>query len=197
MPAGYTLTAYTDNTDLVSTTDSSKVIPMVAADDGELTNLNDNTYGLSLVKPETKADEVYTSLSTDQSNPTFITDKDYEHTEANDTTTIYYGFYITPDTPYGTYTGSDISYDVEANKTATVTFNGNGKFYFDGEPSQTTNVATYIPGAQSETKYSHTPNVNNEGVQDGMYPADSDETFVYEFPGMKNVFVKVIGSYRA
>ena len=52
--AGYTLTAYTDNTDLISTTDSSKVIPMVAVEGDELTSLTDNTYGLSLVQPETK-----------------------------------------------------------------------------------------------------------------------------------------------
>ena len=123
--AGYTLTTYTEDTNLVSTTDPTKVIPMVTVDNDELVALEDNTYGLSLAEPETKDDEAYTSLSTDQDNPTFITDKDYEPTEAEDTTTIYYGFYITPGVPYGTYTGSDIYYDAEVNCTTTLTFNGN------------------------------------------------------------------------
>ena len=125
--AGYTLTAYTDNTDLVSTTDSSKVIPMVAVDEGELVALADNTYGLALAQPETKDDEVYTTLSTDLSNPTILKAiDDYSSTPANDTTTIYYGFYITPDVPYGTYTGTNINYNVEPHYITNLSFNGNG-----------------------------------------------------------------------
>ena len=123
--AGYTLTAYADSTDLVSTTDESKVIPMVAVDEGELAALADNTYGLALTEPASQAEEVYTTLSTDADAPTFITDKDHKATEAGDTTTIYYGFYITPEVPYGTYTGSDIYYDVEENDATILTFDGN------------------------------------------------------------------------
>ena len=109
--AGYTLTAFTEDTDLVSTADDTKIIPMVAADEGELVALADNTYGLALDnKPASKDEEVYTTLSTDADNPTVITDKDYEETKENDKTTIYYGFYITPDTPKGTYEGSEINY---------------------------------------------------------------------------------------
>ncbi len=169
---------------------------MVTVDEGELTNLNDNTYGLSLVKPETKADEVYTSLSTDQSNPTFITDKDYEHTDPNDTTTIYYGFYITPDTPYGTYAGSDISYTVEANRSdlATVTFDSNG-LYFDNNQSNTTNVVRYEKTVTDKTEiYSHTSNVNDEGVQTPgeMYPIGVNKTFVYEFANAEEVNLNLV-----
>ena len=123
--AGYTLTAFTDSTDLVSATDESKVIPMVVVDEGELAALTDNTYGLALVEPESQAEEVYIALSTDADAPTFITDKDHKATEAGDTTTIYYGFYITPDVPYGTYTGSDIYYNVEENYITNLSFNGN------------------------------------------------------------------------
>ena len=50
--AGYTLTAYTDNTDLVSTTDSFKTIPMITVDEGELVALADNTYGLEKKKKQ-------------------------------------------------------------------------------------------------------------------------------------------------
>jgi hypothetical protein len=127
---GYTLTAYTDSTDLVSATNPDNTIPMVAADEGELVALADNTYGLSLVKPEDKEDEVYTVLSTDQDNPTIIkTIDDYSETEANDTTTIYYGFYITPDMPKGTYvSNSEVVYDAIPNL-ATVTYDANGLYY--------------------------------------------------------------------
>ena len=141
---------------------------MVATDEGELVALAENTYGLSLAKPESKDDEVYTTLSTDADNPTFITDKDYEHTDPNNTTTIYYGFQIAPDTPYGTYEGSDVTYTAIANPAvATVTFDGNG-LYFNGDESQTTNTAKYVVEASDNTeKYSHTTNIDNEGEVSG------------------------------
>ena len=189
--AGYTLTASTDSTDLVSTTNPDNIIPMVAVEEDELTALEDNTWGLALDnKPASKDEEVYTVLSTDADNPTFITDKYYEGTGENDKTTIYYGFYITPDTPKGTYEGSVINYEAKEN-TATVVFDGNGKFYFDGDTATTTSTMSYIPG-NNETRYSHTPNVNDEGVQDGMYPLDSNETFVYEFPGYEKTYFEAI-----
>ena len=125
--AGYTLTAFTDSTDLVSTTDSSKVIPMVTVDEGELAALANNTYGLALdEKPTTKDAEVYMPLSTDSEEPTILKTTDYIETEANDTTTIYYGFYITPDVPYGTYTGTNLNYNVEPHYITNLSFNGNG-----------------------------------------------------------------------
>ncbi|MBQ1344230.1 hypothetical protein IIY59_00670, partial [Candidatus Saccharibacteria bacterium] len=46
--AGYTLTASTDSTDLVSTTNPDNIIPMVAVEEDELTALEDNTWGLAL-----------------------------------------------------------------------------------------------------------------------------------------------------
>ena len=192
--SGYTLTAYTDSTDLVSTTDESSIVPMVTTDEGELVALAENTYGLSLVKPESKDEEAYTTLSIDADNPTFITDKDYEATEANDTTTIYYGFYITPDTPYGTYEGSDVAYAAIANPAvATVTFDGNG-LYFNGDESDTTNVMRYIankPTTQT-TVYSHTPNVNDVGEYTEYYPTGSAQTFVYKFANAVSVTIDVI-----
>ena len=125
--AGYTLTAFTDSTDLVSTTAESKTIPMVAVDEDELSKLTDNTYGLALdEKPTTKDAEVYMPLSTDSSTPTILKATDYVETEANDTTTIYYGFYITPDVPYGTYTSTNINYNAEPHYITNLSFNGNG-----------------------------------------------------------------------
>ena len=143
--AGYTLTAYTDNTDLVSTTNPNNKIPMVTVEGDELTTLQDNTWGLALDnEPTAKDNKVYKALSTDQTNPTLITDKDYEETPANDTTTIYYGFYITPDMPVGTYVGDgEVVYDAIPNL-ATVTFDANG-LYYNNDESLTTNTIGYKP----------------------------------------------------
>ena len=126
--AGYTLTAYTDSTDLVSTTNPNNKIPMITIEGDELTSLQDNTWGLALDnEPTAKDNKVYTALSTDQDNPTIIkTIGDYSETPVNDTTTIYYGFYITPDIPVGTYEGGEIEYAAEVNHITTLSFNGNG-----------------------------------------------------------------------
>ena len=138
--AGYTLTAYTDSTDIVSTTDPDNIIPMVAIPEpiepneegvgkgwSPVTTLTDNTWGLSLEQPQDQNSEVYTTLSTDQSNPTILKSiDDYSETEENDTTTIYYGFYITPDVPKGIYEGSSINYSVVPNYITALSFNGNG-----------------------------------------------------------------------
>ena len=189
---GYTLTAFSEDTSLVSTTDNTNIIPMVAADEGELVALVENTYGLALDnKPTSKDDEVYIALSTDADNPTFITDKDYEGTGENDKTTIYYGFYITPDTPKGIYESSEITYSAEANRTdlATVTFDGNG-LTFDNVK---TNDIRYIPNvSMGNEAYSHTPNVNDEGVQDGVYPIDLNKTFVYRFADATEVKLHLV-----
>ena len=161
--AGYTLTAYTDNTDLVSTTNPNNKIPMVALPEtaGELSPLTDNTYGLALgEEPTTKDAEVYMPLSIDSDIPTIIKSMpEYTPTAENDTTTIYYGFYITPDTPYGTYTGAVVNYEAEMNA-ATVVYNGNGLYFNDNE-EQTTNTVKYVVGITENTeKYSNTPNLD-------------------------------------
>ena len=85
--AGYTLTAYAESTDLVSATDSSKVIPMIAVDEGELAVLTDNTYGLALAEPASQAEEVFTALSTDADNPTLLAEK--EEATANKKAYVY------------------------------------------------------------------------------------------------------------
>ena len=127
-PAGYTLATYATSTDIVSTTNPDNKIPMIAVEEDELTALEDNTWGLTLDnEPASKDSKVYTALSTDQSNPTILKSiDDYSETPANDKTTIYYGFYITSDTPYGTYTGTNINYNVEPNYITNLSFNGNG-----------------------------------------------------------------------
>ena len=191
-PAGYTLTSYTETTGLVSTTDESKTIPMIAVDEDELSTLTDNTYGLSLTKPEDKDSKVYTTLSTGQDNPTLLAEKE-EATEANDATTIYYGFYITPDTPYGTYKSSDIYYNATTNSSKVI-FHGNG-LYFNNNPEQTTNDVEYITSITDKTaKYSHTPNINDEGEASGIvgYHSGSDIlNKVITIPGASKISIKL------
>ena len=143
--AGYTLTAYADNTDLVSTANSNNKIPMVTVEGDELTTLKDNTYGLALAEPEGKDSKVYTIISTDADSSTILKTTDYIDTPVEDKTTIYYGFYITPDIPYGTYEKSEITYRAEENYTTTLSFNGNGS---DGGEEM---ASATIPAGDSTT----------------------------------------------
>ena len=177
--AGYTLTAFTDSTDLVSTTNPDNVIPMVtlpeAVSEGELTTLTDNTYGLAISEPTSKDEAVYTTLSTDSEAPTIIKSMpEYTPTEENDKTTIYYGFYITPDVPYGTYTGSDIYYNATINTTP-VTFDGKG-LYFNDDEQQTTNEVEYIAVPEEGKEY----NINQ--IVSGEYKKPS-QSLPYKFLG--------------
>ena len=199
--SGYILSAFAEDTNLVSTTDNTNIIPMVSINEEDLSqyvSLTDNTWGLSLTEPQDQNSEVYTALSIDQNNPTILKSiDDYSETEANDTTTIYYGFYITPDTPKGTYEGSNITYTALTNPpVATVTFDGNG-LYFNNDEGQTTNTIKYIPNVPTSqtVAYSHTPNVNDAGEQDGMYGYDLNSTTVYRFADTAtNVHVKIVQS---
>ena len=194
--SGYILSAFAEDTNLVSTTDNTNIIPMVAINEEDLSqyvSLTDNTWGLSLEQPQDQNSEVYTALSIDQSNPTILKSiDDYSETEANDTTTIYYGFYITPDTPKGTYEGSDITYTALTNPpVATVTFDGNG-LYFNDDEEQTTNIVRYLSTITDDTeKYSHTPNIDNAGKQDGIYSNNINTNQVITIPGAVRLHVKL------
>lgn len=192
---GYTLTAYTDSTDFTSTTNPDDVIPMVTIDGDNLATLGDNTWGLALGSEPTSKDEtLYTALSVNQDNPTVLkTIDDYTATAANDTTTIYYGFYITPDMPYGTYTGGEVEYQAKENRAAKVTFDSNG-LYFNDDSSQTTNTVYYDPGSHSEYRYSHTPNVSDDGQRNGEYGINLAKTTVYDFSDYEQIYLNIVKS---
>lgn len=184
--AGYILTAYAESTDFVSTTNPDNIIPMVTLEGDEFTALSDNTWGLALEsEPRSKDDTLYTILSRSQNNPTVLNNTDdYTATEANDVTTIYYGFYITPDMPYGTYTGGEVVYEAIPNRSdlATVTFDGNG-LYFNNDPNQTQNTIKFLPNTETSrtVAYTHTHNVDDDGIQDGSYMQNLNVTNVYRF----------------
>ena len=201
MPAGYTLKAYSENSTL-SAEGTDKTISMVTIPEDGLenagslaTSLMDNTWGLAVEEPESEASEVFYSLPENADDAVVIKSiDDYSKTEAGDKTTVYYGVYITPDMPYGEYTGAVVSYVVEEPPVAVVTYNGNG-LYFNGDERQDTNMVVYNKGASAATEMvSHTPNVNNAGEQSGMYPINTAETFVYDFANASKVNVEIVKS---
>ena len=106
---GYDLSAYTTNTDLVSET-GDKILSLSST---EATALNENTWGISLSIPESQISKTWLSIPADKNNPLLLKETTAT-TPANDTVTIYYGVYITPDLPEGTYTGT-INYNTTAN----------------------------------------------------------------------------------
>lgn len=163
---------------------------MIAVEGDELEALTDNTYGLALgEEPTTKDEEVYTSLSTDQSNPTIIKSMtEYTPTVENDTTTIYYGFYITPNTPYGTYEGADIYYNATINTTL-VTFNGNG-LYFNEDQTQTTNEIEYIAVLQEGEEYT------TNQIFSGEYKEPS-QSLPYNFLGWSTDSTATVPTYTS
>ena len=104
--AGYILSAYVDNTDVVLSGTEHKVAGLT---NSTPSSLQDNTWGISLTEPTGAEDEVFIGLPAD-SNDALIIKNTTEATETNDQTTLYYNAYVTPDLPYGTYTGVTVTY---------------------------------------------------------------------------------------
>ena len=112
--AGYTLSAYVENADLVSD-DSSDQVSSLTPSAAE-TKLNDNTWGVALTSPTDQNSEVFLGLPTDISSPMTIKETT-DATAAGDATDLYFATYVTPDLDYGTYTGATIHYIAVANPT--------------------------------------------------------------------------------
>ncbi len=195
MPAGYTLKAYSENSTL-SAEGTDKTIGMVTIPEDGLenagsltTSLTDNTWGLAVEEPESEADEIYFSLpATAEEAITIATVEDME-AEGSDTVTVYYGVYITPDMPYGTYTGASVNYIVEDNSLATVIFDGN-ELYFNGDSSQTTNTAKYAIEITEDTeKYSHTSNIDDDGIVSGEVKSGNTNDII-TVPGASKLHIK-------
>ncbi len=106
---------------------TDKTISIIPPTDVSNTSvLIDNTWGLAIEKPSSQEDNIFYSLPQAQDNAITLTDSNYEETSAGNTYTAYYGIYVTPDIPAGTYTGATINYIVEENITTNIIFNGNG-----------------------------------------------------------------------
>ena len=195
--SGYTLKAYSEHPTLSSDTTDKTIDLITIPEDGSenantlTTALLNNTWGLSLEQPTSQDNQIYYSLPNNLDDAIVIKSiKDT--TPANDETIVYYGFYITPDTPYGTYTGAVINYEAEMTM-ATVIYNGNG-LYFNNNPEQTTNDVDYITGITEKTvKYSHTPNVNDEGEASGIvgYHGGDILNKVITIPGASKISIRL------
>lgn len=153
---GYSLYMYADGTDLVNekTGDKIKMLspsdstPFKEAAEAEESGqkLADNTWGVTPEKPTAKGNEsaVWFGLPTSLEDAYLINHTD-EATEANDTTTGYFGTYVTPELPYGTYKGLVVNYVAIANFVEPdVTFHYFGEnVYFDEAKTQTHNAIGY------------------------------------------------------
>lgn len=146
---GYDMMVYADSADLVSA-DGNKI----AAMDDEEGVLTDNTWGVSLYRPEDQENGDWMSM------PTTLDDAIEARsvssaTDENSTTRIYYGVYVTPDLPYGVYEGPTINYVAVAKVVepeVTMVFSS-GDAYFDEARTQKTNTVGFARTCSSETMY--------------------------------------------
>ena len=115
--AGYTLTAniVSDDKDLINTTNSeASEARITGLENTSPQSLTDNTWGIALTEPVTQDSSVFLGLPTEGEAPLTLVSKDVA-TPENDTTDVYLGTYVTPDLPYGTYSGVTVTYTAVAN----------------------------------------------------------------------------------
>ena len=173
---GYTLSVYADTKDLISTTDDNNKISGL---NGVATTLSKNSWGMSLTAPENQGSTSWRAIPTSLQDAVTIKTTTEEATD-HDETTVYYGVYLTPDFPQGTYTGV-INYVAVANVVTdglTVNYHGGG-LYFDEEKTIDANTVVYANACRKEYVYvgeqyqvSHTSNIDDAGNQDGGYTDD-------------------------
>lgn len=130
---GYTLGVYASGANIVSETSENNAISGLSTTTNP-TALNRNTWGISTELPSSEASEVWRAMPTSQSDMLTVKSTSTA-TQANDTTTVYYGAFITNELPYGTYNGPTINYVAVANPTPDDIIEANWTFY--GEPSST------------------------------------------------------------
>lgn len=143
---GYTLSAYMDNDTVYLNGDTSSE-DKISAVGLYASSLQDNTWGMSISKPQNQSSEIFRGLPTalDEATPIRVTG--YEETPANDQTVVYFGAYLTPDLDYGQYTGVTVTYIATAHvdtsaDDVTINFHGNG-LYFDENRTIDLNTVTY------------------------------------------------------
>ena len=112
---GYKLMAYidSDTADLVNEADMFKRIKNL--DSAFSQALKENTWGMSLVAPESYDALIYRGIPTGLENAIPVRVTGDVATEENDATTLYYATYVTPDLDYGRYSGASVSYIAIAN----------------------------------------------------------------------------------
>ena len=105
---GYTLSAYVENPRLVAESGAG-AIEMAGGISGETTVLAENTWGISLVEPESQEMATWQGLPTTRETALVLKETD-NATLAGDETTFYYGAHVTPELPVGVYEGGVINY---------------------------------------------------------------------------------------
>lgn len=121
--AGYSISSYAKTTKLTKE-GSDEAISLIAPTD-EPSSLTNNTWGFALTQPSSESDATFVALPETEEDALAVKSTGYTETPAGDETIVYYGIFVTPDLPYGTYTGNNIHYDATLN-TTTVTLDGNG-----------------------------------------------------------------------
>ncbi len=114
--AGYTLMAYVDSdaTNLTNETNAASTDTISMLSSTGTSVLGNNTWGVATTEPTDQTSAVFTGFPTTAEEALTIKSTT-NATSANDTTSLYYGAYVTPDLDYGTYSGVTINYVVVAN----------------------------------------------------------------------------------
>ncbi len=193
---GYTLSVYTDSKDLIHSENTDNKISGLSGD--TTTTLSDNSWGLSLTAPENQSSNTWRAIPTSADNALTLKTTTGETTD-HDETTVYYGVYLSPDAPHGTYTGT-INYVAVANIATdgfTVNYHSNG-LYFDEEQTVDTNTVVYANACEKQLAYvgnnyqvSHTDNIDDEGNQDGSYEENNYTFHTYTLEGADKVKVDI------
>ena len=111
---------------------------------------------------------------------------------STDTYTLSFGARANLSTNVGSYSNTFVIAAVSNFVGLTITYDGNG-LYFDNDPTKTTNPVMYdaIDVAPTDVKYSHTPNVDDEGVATSYYAADLDITDTVTIEGATSLHVSL------
>ena len=122
---GYTLGMYASGADIVSQEgDTGKITNTVSSNAA----LEPDTWGISLSTPVDQNSEVWNPVPITQNNALILKSTD-SSTPSSDTTTVYYGAYLSSDLPDGVYSGVTINYFAVANVVVpdsfTLSFNAN------------------------------------------------------------------------
>ena len=173
---GYVLGAYVTDGDLVTGEGSGKIASLTGND---TKGLGSNTWGIAKTLPSSQNEEVFFGLSDDSDNLTVLKEIN-EPTLEGDETTLYYGAYVTPELPYGTYTGATINYVAVANfdpyapvedNEVGVVYDGSDLSFADGSKE---NRVVY--GDSCKTMYKgeeynivKSDNIDDDGVQISSY----------------------------
>ena len=130
-PAGYMLSVYADNADLVNTdTKSESRIAGLASGALSTVALNVNTWGIATEEPKNGVNsEVWNGVPARGEAAAKIIRRVHEATPANDETTVYYGINVNNDLDIGVYTGTinytAVAYIDTGEKTYTIRYEAN------------------------------------------------------------------------